>query len=124
VLVHPRAALAARLPELTAFVRASAPLVPLSKHPAWLNILRTAQGHDVYAIEAVADGRTCGFLPLAYVSSMLFGRFLVSLPYLNTNGVIAQCADVQAGLIARAVTLADELGVRYLELRHEAPVDH
>jgi FemAB-related protein (PEP-CTERM system-associated) len=124
VVVHPRAALAARLPALTEFVRTSAPVVPLSRHPAWLNVLRTALDHEVYALEAVTGDRTCGFLPLAYVSSVLFGRFLVSLPYLNSNGVVAASADVQARLVSRAATLADELNVRYLELRHEAPVDH
>lgn len=124
VVVHPRAAVAARLPALTEFVRTSAPIVPLGKHPAWLGVLQRAFGHEVYAVEATAGGRTCGFLPLAHVSSMLFGRFLVSLPYLNTNGVVAPSADVQAQLVSRAVTLADELNVRYLELRHEAPVDH
>ena len=123
-VVHPRAAAAGRVAELTAFVRHSAPEVPLSRHPLWLNVLQSGLGHDVYAVEAVASGCTVGFLPLACVSSLLFGRFLVSLPYLNTNGVIAQSADVQAELISRAATLADELNVRYLELRHEAPIAH
>jgi FemAB-related protein (PEP-CTERM system-associated) len=124
VLVHPRAATAARLPALTEFVRSSAPVVPRSKHPAWLGVLRAAFDHEVYAVEAVAAGRTVGLLPLAHVSSLLFGRFLVSLPYLNTNGVVAASADVQAQLVGRAVTLAEELNVRYLELRHERPVVH
>ena len=124
VVVHPRAALAVRLPALTEFVRTSAPLVPLSKHPAWLDIFRTSMDHEVFAIEAVAAGQTFGYLPLAFVNSLLFGRFLVSLPYLNTNGVIAHTPDVQTQLIDRAVTLADELNVRYLELRHEKPIEH
>jgi FemAB-related protein (PEP-CTERM system-associated) len=124
VLVHPRTALPARLADLTAFVRASAPTVPLSNHPAWLQILSAAMGHEVYAVEAVSGCRTHGFLPLAHVSSMFFGRFLVSLPYLNTNGVVAASPDVQARLVGRAVALAEELNVRYLELRHERPVVH
>ena len=123
-VVHPRAAIAGRVANLTAFVRHSGADVPLSKHPLWLNVLQAGLGHEVYAVEAVASGRTVGFLPLACVSSMLFGRFLVSLPYLNANGVVAQSADVQAELITRAATLADELNVRYLELRHEAPIIH
>jgi FemAB-related protein (PEP-CTERM system-associated) len=122
--VLPRAALAGRVADLTAFVRHSAAEVPLSKHPLWLDILREGLGHETYAVEATASGCTVGYLPLAFVSSMLFGRFLVSLPYLNTNGVVAQSADVQAELISRAATLADELNVRYLELRHEAPIAH
>jgi serine/alanine adding enzyme len=123
-VVHSRAAIGMRIDDLTAFVRHSAADVALSKHPLWLNVLEAGLGHEVYAIEAVADGRTVGFLPLAMVSSMLFGRFLVSLPYLNTNGVLAQAADVQSELITRAATLADELNVRHLELRHEAPIVH
>jgi FemAB-related protein (PEP-CTERM system-associated) len=123
-VVHSRAAIADRADDLTAFVRHSAPEVALSKHPLWLNVLGAGLGHEVYAVEAVAGGCTVGFLPLAFVSSVLFGRFLVSLPYLNTNGVVAQSADVQAELITRAATLADELNVRYLELRHEAPIAH
>ena len=123
-VVHPRAAIAGRLADLTAFVRHSGADVPLSKHPLWLNVLQAGLGHEVYAVEAVASGRTVGFLPLACVSSMLFGRFLVSLPYLNTNGVVAHSIEVQAELVTRAATLADELNVRYLELRHEKPFEH
>ena len=48
------------------------------------------------AVEAVLGGQTFGFLPLACVRSLLFGRFLVSLPYLNTNGVIALAAAIRS----------------------------
>jgi FemAB-related protein (PEP-CTERM system-associated) len=75
-------------------------------------------------VEAREGDRTCGFLPLAYLSSLLFGRFLVSLPYLNCAGVSADDPAVGCRLIDRAVALADELGVRYLELRHEGPAEH
>ncbi|MBP3959237.1 FemAB family PEP-CTERM system-associated protein [Gemmata sp. G18] len=123
-VAHPRAAIAGRIADLAAFVRHSAADVPLSKHPLWLDVLRAGLGHEVYALETTASGRTVGFLPLACVSSALFGRFLVSLPYLNTNGVVACSADVQAELVTRAAALAEELNVRYLELRHEAPIAH
>jgi FemAB-related protein (PEP-CTERM system-associated) len=124
IVVHSCAGIARRLPQLTEFVRRSAPLVPLGKHPAWLDVFRTSLDHEVFAVEAAAEGQTFGFLPLAFISSLLFGRYLVSLPYLNANGAIAHSADVQAQLVGRAVLLAEELDVRYLELRHEAPIDH
>ena len=53
----------------------------------------------MYALEAVEGERTCGFLPLAFVRSLLFGRFLVSLPYLNANGVMADDAATRDRLI-------------------------
>ena len=34
-------------------------------------------------------GQTCGLLPLCFIRGPLFGRFLVSLPYLNYGGVLA-----------------------------------
>jgi FemAB-related protein (PEP-CTERM system-associated) len=98
--------------------------VPLSHHPRWLTVLREGLGHTPYVIEAMREGKTCGFLPLAYVSSVLFGRFLVSLPYLSSNGVLADDEQTSRLLIDEAVRLADELRVRHLELRHERPVEH
>src|SRR5262249_41475919 len=100
------------------------PPTALSRHPAWLGVLRDGLRHEVYCLEAIEDGRTCGFLPLAYVRSLLFGRFLVGLPYLNVGGVCADDDDATRLLIDRALELADDLRVRYLELRHERPVDH
>ncbi len=96
----------------------------LSRHPAWLSVLRDGLGHVPYCLEAVEGGRTCGVLPLAFVRSWLFGRFLVSLPYLNTAGVVADTPAAGRLLVAEAVGLADRLDVRYLELRHERPLEH
>lgn len=100
------------------------PEAPLSRHPGWLSVLEQGLGHEPFVLE-VADGDgTRGWLGLAYVRSVLFGRFLVSLPYLNGGGVVAADDATARLLIDRAVQLADELNVRYLELRHERPVAH
>jgi FemAB-related protein (PEP-CTERM system-associated) len=116
-------ALAERRPHLEGYVRQAAQ-VPPGRLPCWLPVLAEGLRHTPYCIEAVQGGRTCGLLPLAYVSSLLFGRFLVSLPYLNSAGVLADDPATAGGLIDSAVSLADELNVRYLELRHEQPVEH
>jgi FemAB-related protein (PEP-CTERM system-associated) len=92
--------------------------------PEWLDVLRDGLGQTPYVLEATRDGRTTGVLPLAFVRSALFGRFLVSLPYLNTAGVLADDAPSAESLITSAVRLADELKVRYLELRHLQPFAH
>ncbi|MCU0703966.1 MAG: FemAB family PEP-CTERM system-associated protein [Fimbriiglobus sp.] len=123
VWTHTGRSLAAALPPLADWVFARGPAA-LSRHPAWLTVLRDALGHEGFALEARAAGRTCGFLPLSFLNTPLFGRFLVSLPYLNSNGVIADSPDVQAALVSRAVELADELGAKHLELRHETPIEH
>jgi FemAB-related protein (PEP-CTERM system-associated) len=115
--------LGGRIPALEAYVRQSGRL-PLSCHPGWLRVLERGLGQRAYCLEAVDGAATRGILPLAYVSSVLFGKFLVSLPYLNYGGVRADDAATAASLIDRAARLADELGVRYLELRCEQPVEH
>src|SRR5260370_28785012 len=119
-----RGALGSALPRLDAYLLRDGPLMPLSRHPGWLNVLYRGMGHTPYCLEAVEDGQTRGFLALAYVKSFLFGRFLVSLPYLNYGGPVADDDAVAGLLIDRAVALADDLSVRYLELRHELPVAH
>lgn len=96
----------------------------LPHHTAWLSVLRNAMGHVPYCLEASAHGHTEGILPLVLVRSPLFGRFLVSLPYLNSGGVLAERNEVASALVDRAVALAHELRVRYLELRHETALEH
>jgi FemAB-related protein (PEP-CTERM system-associated) len=119
-----RRTLPAALPRLEAYLLRDGPLVPLSRHPAWLKVLARGLSHGPYCLEAVEHGRTTGFLALADVQSFLFGRFLVSLPYLNYGGPVADDDETAHFLIDEAVRLADALGVRYLELRHELAVEH
>src|SRR5262249_38622461 len=120
---HPGRGLASRAPAAAAYaVRGEA--VPLTRDPGWLDVLAESLGHATFALEAVEAGQTVGYLPLAFVRSALFGRFLVSLPYLSSNGVQADHPAAARALVDRAVLLADELRVRHLELRHEEPLEH
>jgi FemAB-related protein (PEP-CTERM system-associated) len=98
--------------------------VPLSYHPGWLNVLAEGLGQSPYCLEATEGERTRGFLALSFIRSLLFGRYLVSLPYLNYGGPIADDSQVARRLIDRAVELAGRLDVRYLELRQEQTADH
>ena len=93
-------------------------------HPGWLKVLEQGLKHVPYLIEAVQDEETVGLLPLAFVQSRLFGRFLVGLPYLNYGGVIGEDQLVSRKLVDRSIELADELDVKHLELRHQRAIDH
>lgn len=99
--------------------------------PGWLNVLRDAMGHRTMAVVARDDsvasskggksaGGIVGYLPLALVTSRLFGRFLVSLPYLNRAGIVAADLTVRNEILEAARELADRFKVQYLELRHHA----
>lgn len=93
--------------------------------PAWLSILQEALGHRPYVLLARSGAEVlCGYLPLALVASRLFGRFLVSLPYVNQAGVAAEDEETAAALIREACGLAEKLDADYLELRHGQAVEH
>lgn len=90
----------------------------------WLTVLKQAFGHrPVLLIARGTDEKIVGYLPLAEVSSLLFGRFLVSLPYLNRAGVVAEDELVRRELIHKAAELTQQWGAGYLELRHHLAVD-
>ena len=92
--------------------------------PRWLTALCNGLRHKAYLLVAKRSDQPVGMLPLALVKSLLFGRFLVSLPYVNSAGVIAPDEEAGTALIDRAVELADELKVKHLELRHEQEFQH
>lgn len=93
--------------------------------PRWLSILNQALGHQPLMLLARdAGGKLVGYLPLALVSSRLFGRFLVSLPYLNRGGLVCMDPAVTAELIDHACQCADRFDVDYLELRQGQPIEH
>jgi FemAB-related protein (PEP-CTERM system-associated) len=96
----------------------------LAHQPAWLLVLQSGLNHAPYWLEAHRAGRRVGILPLVHVRGPLFGSFLVSLPYLNSAGVLAEDECAAKALIDRAVELTDELDARYLELRHESRREH
>ncbi len=117
------AVLAARLRALADFATREGRLA-LSRHPGWLPALQEGLGHTPYCLEAKVDGECQGILPLAAVKSMLFGHFLVGLPYLNYGGPMVREAGCEKLLLQGAVELADRLKVRYLELRDVRAYDH
>src|SRR6185437_9126616 len=63
-----------------------------------------------------------GVLPLIEQSSKLFGRFLVSLPFVTYGGILADDPTVAAALIGNATELARQRRADHVELRHVEPL--
>jgi len=89
---------------------------------AWREVLRDSLGAESYDLVARDGGGAIrGVLPLARVRSLLFGDYLVSLPFLNAGGPLGD-ATARDRLIRHATALARRLRVDLLELRcREAP---
>ena len=92
---------------------------------AWSRSLARGLGHRQIRLTAKDDeGRLIGRLPLSLVQSSLFGKFLVSQPFLNTGGVWTDDPSIAHGMVDRAIELANQYDVKHLELRHEIRVPH
>lgn len=88
----------------------------------WRGIMEGVLGHECLSLAAVdLDGTVAGVLPLVRVKSLLFGHYLVSMPFLNYGGPLGSDDAVRA-LAAHARQLAIDEGVRVLELRSRTPL--
>jgi len=87
----------------------------------WKAAIEATYGHrGYYLLVKKEGGQIAGILPLFLVGSRLLGRALFALPFAGTQPSV--CADDRCGengLVARAATLAQELGAGYVELRED-----
>src|SRR6476660_901971 len=85
---------------------------------AWRAIFTQTFGHEaVYVMARDADGNVRGVLPTVHIKSLLFGRTLTSLPFLNYGGVLADDDQVARALVDAAAEQARARGCQHLELR-------
>jgi len=92
---------------------------------AWGSVIGAVFRHRSLRLATrTEDGRLRGILPLVRVRSLLFGDYLVSIPFLNYGGPLG-APDAVRALAAAAVELAQREGVKLLELRSrtEQPLD-
>ncbi len=83
----------------------------------WKSVIERSFGHRGHYLSCSRDGSITGVLPLIEMKSWLFGKFLVSVPYFNYGGVLADDASTREALIRKASELAKQLGSRHIELR-------
>jgi FemAB-related protein (PEP-CTERM system-associated) len=84
----------------------------------WKEVVERAFGHPMHYFFAEQDGRIVGVLPVGHVKSLLFGNALISNPFCVYGGAAAESEEARLALEEKAVGLARELGVDYLELRN------
>ena len=84
----------------------------------WKRVVEKSFGHRTfYLLSEGREGRIDGILPLVHMKSLLFGNFLISLPYFNYGGI---CADHQNGrdqLLEESIRLAEKENVEFIEFR-------
>ena len=97
---------------------------------AWKHVIQHVFGHEcIYLATRDEVGQLAGVLPLVRVRSVLFGHYLVSMPFVNYGGPLGSDEAVSE-LVSHAVDLARRDNVKLLELRSRValpvslPVSH
>jgi len=63
-----------------------------------------------------------GILPLVHLKHFLFGNSLVSIPFFDLGGILANNEETEKALLTEAIKLAQDLKVKNIELRHIEPL--
>ncbi|WP_299084194.1 FemAB family XrtA/PEP-CTERM system-associated protein [uncultured Paraglaciecola sp.] len=84
----------------------------------WKKVIEQVFKHKSHFIYAEQDGVIVGVLPLVEQKSLLFGHTLVSTPFCVYGGVASDSDEVMLFLENKAIELAKQLAVDYLELRY------
>lgn len=83
----------------------------------------SAYGLTVERLIAFREGKIVGILPFVWQKSLLFGSQLVSLPWFDTCGVLADDEEASGALVAEAVRLAEQRGAESVQLRHHEQLE-
>jgi serine/alanine adding enzyme len=90
----------------------------------WKDIIENTFGHKGYYLIATDNGIVRGLIPLFFIKSRLLGRYLISLPFLDRAGIIADNPQIATLLCEAAIDLAQHAQVDFLELRNQGGLNH
>lgn len=88
----------------------------------WRTVIEDVFGYKSHYLEARDDGKLVGVLPLFCARHALTGPALVSMPFLNYGGPVAETAAVREALLSRGTALARRADAAYLEVRSREPL--
>lgn len=114
----------------------------------WHEVIQRAYGHHPYYLIAMKDQYpsknenaqlrkieerpvtalkreempVVGILPLIHLRHFIFGNRLVSMPYFDLGGILADDEETERALLSEAIKLGKKLRVKSIELRHLNPL--
>ncbi len=68
------------------------------------------------------DQTITGILPLVHLKHFLFGNSLISVPFFDLGGILADNEQTERALLCHAVRLGEKLKTDHIELRHIEPL--
>lgn len=95
----------------------------------WKGVIEKTYGHETVYLMAVqrtpkkdSDPDLRGLIPLVHLRHLLFGNELVSMPFLDTGGILADNHAAESALWSAALRLAESKKAA-LELRQHVPLE-
>ncbi len=90
-------------------------------HFVWKKIIEESFKHKCYYLMALSGDEVKGVFPLVHMKSVLFGNFMVSIPYFNYGGICISPnnREVQEALLKEAEALGTHLKVSHIEIREQ-----
>lgn len=83
----------------------------------WRDVIAAGLGHKPQYLVALRDQTMCGILPMFLVTTWWRTRYLVSLPWIDYGGILADDPAAEEALLAEAKRLAERHGAEFVEFR-------
>ncbi|HEX4940738.1 MAG TPA: FemAB family XrtA/PEP-CTERM system-associated protein [Candidatus Kapabacteria bacterium] len=86
------------------------------------HIIERSFGHRVLYLAALDQNRRiCGILPAIQINSRIFGNYMVSVPFFNYGGALADDDGIEQTLMQHLNERGAALGVSHIEYRDTQP---
>ncbi|MBN1210980.1 MAG: FemAB family PEP-CTERM system-associated protein [candidate division Zixibacteria bacterium] len=87
-------------------------------HPVgWRKAMKTGLGHEPYYLLALENDAVKGVLPLFLVKTWWRTKYIVSLPWIDYGGLLADDEPTARALLERGQQLTKELNAEFMEFR-------
>lgn len=90
----------------------------------WKGVIEDTFKHLAFFLTAKEGPNICGVLPLVLMKNRIFGSYLVSLPFIDCAGILADNSSIAHLLCEEAIELAKKNHVDFLELRNQKKIEH
>jgi len=87
---------------------------------AWMNFVHNVYQFPVYRLVCNMNDQVEGWLVLTHIQHPVFGNYLATSPFGSYGGFAYASAAAHDALLEKAQTLANDLGVEYVNIRFEA----
>ena len=98
----------------------------------WQNVIEKTYAHQTYYLVARQSNKSTnpsspenqitGILSLIQLKNFIFGNSLISIPFFDSGGILADNEEVEKDLLLEAIKLAQKLKTDTLEIRHMQPL--